>query len=110
MPKAKGIDRRELIATVCRRFCSFYKPGKRRTTVCGTADFLMRNLSPTELRAVARATERLCDFSEDRAIRALACESCDYLVGGCDFRDGLPSPPCGGYPIVEALLKSSSSK
>jgi hypothetical protein len=96
-----GDVRRKL---VCKGFCEFYKPGKKESLKCGTFDFLSRNLTRGELAHVSRGTGP-CDLSRDEEIRDLACRRCEFLVDGCDFRDGLPSPPCGGYAIVESLLK-----
>jgi hypothetical protein len=35
----------------------------------------------------------------------MVCEQCDFLADGCDFRQGLDSPPCGGYTVIEHLLR-----
>ncbi len=98
---SEGI-RRDII---CRAHCTFYKPGRKESLKCGTFDLLAQNLSTGELRHAAGKKARRPDFSHDREIRKLACERCEFLVGGCDFREGRLSPPCGGYAIVEGLLK-----
>ncbi len=97
----RGQARRELI---CKGFCKFYRPGKEDLK-CGAYAFLERNLSTGELRSTARRANPRCDFSHDGVIRSLICVRCDFLDGGCGFREGLRSPPCGGYAIVERLLK-----
>jgi hypothetical protein len=89
---------------VCKKFCSFYKPNKTRLK-CGTYNFLQRNLSPGELRRIASRAPAGFDLSKDRQIKQLVCEKCNFKFDGCDFRDGLDSQPCGGYPIIERLLK-----
>jgi hypothetical protein len=94
---------------VCKGFCKFYKPGRKERLKCGTYDFLSRNLSPGELLHVCRGTGPH-DLSRDEDIRAMICDRCEFLVDGCDFRDGLPSPPCGGYAVVESLLKRYASR
>lgn len=96
-----GQAHRELI---CKGFCSFYKPGKEDLK-CGAYAFLERNLSTGELRSAARTATPRPDVSLDSEMRELICERCDFLDGGCGFREGLRSPPCGGYAIVEGLLK-----
>lgn len=98
---SEGI-RREII---CGGFCSFYKPGKNEDLKCGTYAFLARNLSTGEIRHAALKSSPRPDYSRDREIRALICDRCEFLVAGCDFREGFPSSPCGGYAIVEGLLK-----
>lgn len=89
---------------ICGRFCAFYKPGNKEEMMCGTFDFLARNLSPGELRRASDLAGPECTFSVDDKIRGLVCSRCEFAVDGCDFRAGLDSPPCGGYNIVEALL------
>lgn len=92
---------------ICRGFCSFYKPDKKEDLNCGAYDFLTTNLTEDELKLAAFSAIRPCDYSRDREIRDLACSGCEFLADGCDFREGLPSPPCGGYAIVESLLKQN---
>jgi hypothetical protein len=89
---------------ICKRFCSFYKPGKE-IIGCGSYAFLRANLSVGELRRVAEETAPGFDLSEDSAVRELLCDRCDFAADGCDFRHGLASPPCGGYSIVRKLVK-----
>jgi RNase P subunit RPR2 len=90
---------------VCKKFCSFYKPGKKEDMKCGSYDFLERNLTAREIKRLVRRISTEYDLSEDSSIRNLVCSKCEYLKDGCDFRQGLDSPPCGGYKIVEHLLK-----
>jgi hypothetical protein len=97
----KGIS----VSIICRGFCRFYKPGKKEDLRCGAYDFLAANLTEEELKLAALSAVRRCDYSRDREIRELICSRCEFRVDGCDFREGLASPPCGGYAIVERLLK-----
>jgi hypothetical protein len=78
-----------MVTDVCEKLCAFYKPGKSEELKCGTFLFLKRNLTTREVREAARE----------------ACEQCDFLADGCDFRQGLDSPPCGGYTVIEHLLR-----
>jgi len=90
---------------ICKGFCAFYSPGKTSGLRCGSYDLLAGSLSRRELSDAARMSPPRPDFSMDREIRDIACVRCGFLDGGCDFREGLASPPCGGYAIVEGLLK-----
>jgi hypothetical protein len=89
---------------ICKGFCTFYREGREGLT-CGTYDFLARNLTAGEIRSNVQQLKPGADFSRDKELRELACERCDFLVDGCDFREGLSVHPCGGYVIVEWLLK-----
>lgn len=87
---------------VCKGLCSFYKEGRDKG--CGTFTYLKRNLSPGEVRLFASGL-KAPDFSRDNDLRHLACYKCDFLADGCDFRQGSSTNPCGGYSLIESLLK-----
>ena len=103
------IKDKDYTGLICKRFCSFYKEGKE-DLLCGSYLFLKRNLSLRELGCIldlSKAADRLpeCASSADDEIKRLVWEECDFLVGGCDFREDGTNRPCGGYFIVELLLK-----
>lgn len=87
---------------ICKGFCSFYKEGKEEL-LCGTYRFLRDNFTPDELAEVPEGIEP--DFSEDAWLRDSICSKCDFLTDGCDYREGNPPPPCGGYVVAEFLRK-----
>jgi hypothetical protein len=94
---------------ICKGFCSFYKEGKE-DLLCGAYLFLKKNLTLRELRSLldlSKMDERPAEqaFPADEEIKRLACDKCDFLVDGCDFREDGSHPPCGGYSIIEMLLK-----
>ena len=94
---------------ICKGFCSFYKEG-REDLCCGTYLFLKKNLTLRELRSaldLSKMDERLSEyvFPADKEIKKLVCDKCDFLVDGCDFREDGSHPPCGGYSIIEMLLR-----
>jgi len=96
---------------VCKNFCTFYKPGRERKeqTKCGTYSFLERNLTVGEIRCISsqvtlsHGPQR--GTPTDASIKKMVCKKCGFFREDCDFRQGLKSPPCGGYVIVEHLLK-----
>lgn len=94
---------------ICRRFCGYYKEGKEEMT-CGTYNFLARELTLKELASLTRDIQAGPDFSFDKEIKCLVCDRCDFLADGCDFRDGLNSRPCGGYTVIEKLIKAGVAK
>ncbi|HXX58081.1 MAG TPA: hypothetical protein VEI96_08790 [Thermodesulfovibrionales bacterium] len=94
---------RELI---CKGFCPFHKDGRDDLT-CGTYNFLERILTARELEREVRQIRAVPDLLGDRSIRRLICGNCDFLTDGCGFREGTDSRPCGGFTIVEWLMRRS---
>jgi len=92
---------------ICKWFCTFSKADREGLT-CGTYDFISRNLTPGELGSTIRGIPSVPDFTFDREIQGLICEKCDFMIDGCDFREGRDSPPCGGYTIIEWLMKRTA--
>lgn len=98
------MKKKDYTGLICKGFCKYYKAGREEIS-CGTYDFLVRNVAAGELRSLIRDVNPLPDLSCDREIRALVCKQCDFMVDGCDFRQVATAPPCGGYTILEKLLK-----
>ena len=99
---------KEYTSIICEGFCSFYKEGKA-DLCCGTYLFLRNNLTLLELRSaldLSKIDEHPSEhvFPADEEIKSLACNKCDFLVDGCDFRVDVSLPPCGGYNIMKMLL------
>jgi len=92
---------------ICKRFCTFYRSGREELT-CGTYEFIYRNLSHGELESAIQGIPSPPDFTSDRKIKGLICEKCNFMTDGCDFREGLDAPPCGGYTIIEWLIKRTA--
>lgn len=97
---------------MCRAFCAFYKPGQEQLK-CGTYSFLERNLSKREMELAMHWAQPIppkkpADKDTDASIRAMVCEHCDFFKEDCDYRQGLDSPPCGGYTVIAGLLKTWS--
>lgn len=87
---------------ICKRFCSFYKGGKEELQ-CQTYRYIRSNVPERLLHDLPE--ELTPDFSVDGWIKEEICNHCDFLIDGCDYREGNPSPPCGGYVVVEFLKK-----
>ncbi len=87
---------------ICKGFCLFYKEGKDEL-YCGSYKFITEHYP--DLRAGTIPSDYEPDFSMDDEIMKRVCSICDFLEDGCGFRDGEGTPPCGGYTIIEWLLK-----
>ena len=92
---------------ICKRFCTFHNPDKEGLA-CGTYEFISRNLTPGEVESAIQGIALAPDFTRDRIIQRLICEKCDFMIDGCDFREGKNTSPCGGYAIVEWLMKRAA--
>jgi len=94
---------------ICKGFCSFYKEGKE-ALACETYNFLANRFTPEALESSTHNIEARPDLSCDKDIKAFICERCDFLMDGCDFRDGRDAEPCGGYTVIEGLIKKGIIK
>jgi hypothetical protein len=94
---------------ICKRFCQFYNEGKEELQ-CGTYMYLQKLFSAEDLESSLEDIPKTPSLTEDELIRELVCNKCDFLVDGCDFRDDRNSPPCGGYIIIEHLIKKGARK
>lgn len=92
------------IEVICKDLCKYYKEGKEDLS-CGAYDFLKKHFTLGELRKLRESVGKLPDLSKDHIIENLVCKECPFVKEDCDFRAGLPAPPCGGYVLIEALLK-----
>jgi hypothetical protein len=72
---------------------------------CGAYEYIEKNLSLGEVEKAAGGSETAgVSPGIDGLIMEIACKKCEFLLGGCSYRDGYPSPPCGGYGILARLL------
>jgi hypothetical protein len=89
---------------ICSNFCRFYKEGKEELQ-CGAYMFLKKCFSPDEIAVFVQNIDAGPLFMFDDFIRELICERCEFLTDGCDYREGLESPPCGGYAVIEHMVR-----
>ncbi|HWR90091.1 MAG TPA: hypothetical protein VN260_07515 [Dissulfurispiraceae bacterium] len=91
---------------ICRGYCPYYKEGKEDLH-CAPYMLLVKHFTVSEIRTALGVPRGECepDFTCDEEIEEIACRGCEFLVGGCDFRQDRSGPPCGGYTVLEAILK-----
>ncbi|MBF0538445.1 MAG: hypothetical protein HQL03_09370 [Nitrospirae bacterium] len=87
---------------ICKPFCEFYTEGKE-SIQCATYVYVRDRVPLDILAALTCGVERQSMFLDDKFIKEAICRQCDFLTDGCDYRDGLNSPPCGAYRVVEIL-------
>lgn len=88
---------------ICKGFCKFYKEGKEEVH-CGGYELLRDCLTVKELKLLIHGIpdEYYSGTVEDKFTEFI-CKKCAFETDGCDFREGLDSPPCGGYIIISRL-------
>lgn len=109
------------MSIICKEFCKFYKEGKEKMR-CGGYELLRNNLTFGELLELSRyligetsmsqrdikGNHKIEVFSEQYALNEIltnfVCDRCEFQINGCDFRDGLATPPCGGYIFISRLM------
>lgn len=92
---------------ICEGYCSFYKEGKEEIH-CGGYEVLINNLTPKEIQLLSYQISKEPFNNHPKNLEdfliEFVCKKCDFQADGCDFREGNPSPPCGGYIIISKLL------
>ena len=86
---------------ICRGYCKFYKKDKEEMH-CGGYEMLREHLTVNELKLLANYISEMPASVDDEFINFI-CNKCAFESDGCDFREGLDSPPCGGYLIISRL-------
>lgn len=104
--KGKGMKKIEYTDVICKKHCQHYKNGKEEM-MCGSFGFLEKHLSTSEIIALCSSSICEPDFSEDAAIKSMACEKCGFMADGCDYRGGVNTLPCGGYSLLEHMIKAN---
>lgn len=91
---------------VCLPHCRFYKGGKEDMACAGLVFFQSR-FRYEDLNKLLQTLEPLeWDASEDEILGEILCKACDFAEDGCGFREGEEdSPPCGGYVLLELMLR-----
>ncbi len=98
---------RELI---CGRMCRYFKPEKHEDPGCGGVEWLKpRTGLDAALSALqARPSDMLHGLDPNDPRLWVVCNSCEFRIDGCDFRDPEVAPedcePCGGLRAVAGLL------
>lgn len=103
----KALPQREQM--LCRKFCSYYKPGKNEALSCRGAvvvERLMRMDRKINLERTGDAQDR----APTEAIVQRLCSACDFHEQDCDFMQDRTAPPCGGFLLLAQLVASGEIK
>jgi len=91
---------------VCSPWCRFYKGGKEEMACAGLTLF-QECFDWKDLNKLLQTLEPMkWDASRDEILNRVLCTACEFRVDGCGFREGEEdSPPCGGYILLELLVR-----
>ena len=94
---------------ICKSFCSYFKQGKEDMN-CGGYRVLINNFTIAELRKLADLPDNKDEIKrwippDDETLFSLVCSKCDFAIDGCDYKENRSGPPCGGYILIERLVK-----
>lgn len=95
---------------VCAGLCRYYKPDKQEDPGCGGVELLKRrpDLAGTLVALPSPDDDGLFTLGEEDPRLLAVCQSCEFRVDGCDFRDPEVErdqcSPCGGLRAVAWLL------
>jgi hypothetical protein len=103
MPKS------DFTETICRPFCSFYRPGSKEELTCrgaeAAAELIRRKQWPPEIYSAG--TENPSPIpGQDPALEAAVCAACPFKSEDCDFQSPVPPEdcqPCGGFILLHRL-------
>lgn len=94
--------------SLCRNFCTYYKPGKNEELACQGFIVVQRLIARGRPVPPARP-ERVAapDCTTIERMKERVCAFCDFRIDGCDFilTDGAAAP-CGGVTLLAHLLVS----
>jgi len=95
---------------ICRDFCSYFKEGKEELK-CGGYQFLMDNFTLTEIKLLDHFIEKTDGLKklvppDNEELFNLVCSRCDFRIDGCDYMEDRSGPPCGGFILIDRLVKS----
>ena len=100
----------DLIEIVCAGLCRYYKPEKEEEVGCGGLEWLKPRPQWLEHLALLSPDEadQLFGLAEDDPRLLAICQTCEFRIDGCDFRDPEVSSdecsPCGGLRALAGLL------
>jgi len=94
--------------TLCRNFCTYYKPGKNEDLSCQGFIVVRRLLGKGKRLSQEKPQQALApDAGIIDGLQGRVCAACAFRESDCDFvLSGGTLPPCGGYAMLCHLLGS----
>ena len=94
---------------ICKGFCSFFKEGKEEIQ-CGGYRILIDNFTLNELEHLTHLIDKPEGLKkqippDNETLFGLVCSRCDFRIDGCDYRENRSGPPCGGFILIEKLIR-----
>jgi hypothetical protein len=102
----------ELVKTVCKGFCSYYKPSKDEELAC-RGFLVLEKLMKTGRDALFEKNEfpvptgHQPNAVTSEGLARHICLSCPYYENDCDFADKKENTlPCGGFILLGGLIEA----
>jgi hypothetical protein len=94
-----------LVKTLCLKYCSYYKPGKREELACRGFRVVERLMLAGRTILMENPGASADKQVMDKLVQAL-CSVCTFHEHDCDFFQDRVSQPCGGFVLLSQLLGS----
>lgn len=92
--------------TLCRSFCTYYKPDRNEDLACQGFVVVQRIIESGKALPQERPAEtRSPDARSRRALETRVCGRCSFREQDCDYAaTGGEAPACGGFQLLAHLL------
>jgi hypothetical protein len=93
--------------TLCLKFCTYYKPGKKEDLACRGYE-VVEQLQRAGKTIVFRPAAQKPGIAIVELLVQKMCTTCDFYERDCDFMLDRTAPPCGGFALLAQLLDSGA--
>ncbi|MBI3600767.1 MAG: hypothetical protein HY097_09035 [Nitrospinae bacterium] len=103
-------NKKRLIDLICKGYCKFYKESKDEELSCEGFKFFERFFPPRLSNSDIKYSPSV--FKYDSILMDILCKKCDFLIGGCDYRDEehlSSAPPCGGFILLHRIMEEENN-
>lgn len=93
------------ILQLCKNFCTYYKPGKKKDLACEGFKVVRRLLQEARPISLAKRGAGRAQAPSADALREVMCINCAFSEADCDYiATGGKALPCGGFVFLRHLL------
>jgi hypothetical protein len=103
-------NKKLLVNLICKGYCKFYKESKDEELSCEGFKFFERFFPVSSVAQDVPLQPAV--FKHDSILMDILCKKCDFLIGGCDYRDEKhhsSASPCGGFILLNRLMEEAKA-